>query len=426
MKLAYPFEQRTLDNGLRVIVSEDHGTPAVAVCLWYDVGARNEAKDKTGFAHLFEHIMFQGSRNVKGTDHFDILQSLGATLNGTTSFDRTNYFETVPSQHFTTALWLEADRMGTLVEALDQANLDNQRDVVKNERRQRYDNIPYGTMWERIIDAVFPKGHQYDHMPIGSMEHLTAASLQDCIDFWRTYYGPNNAVLSVVGDVDTAEAFAEVEKYFGSIPAIPEPARPDDTPIGPMIDPPRITFNETVPAERWVGVWRVPAAGTEEVEALNLAAAVLTTGQASRLTERLVRDKQVALGVVSGTQELIGGTSLFMVQVTARSGASLEEIESLVTSEIALLAESGPTERELERACALVESSLLSGLSTLEARADVFCEMTTLFGEPGRINDLVDLMTAPTAAEIQAAVVRHLDPANRAVFTYVIAGEEQA
>ena len=191
-----------LDNGLRVVLSEDHLTPVAAVCLWYDVGSRHEVKGRTGLAHLFEHLMFQGSAQVKGNGHFELVQGAGGSLNGTTSFERTNYFETMPAHQLELALWLEADRMGSLLAALDEESLENQRDVVKNERRQRYDNVPYGTAFERLTALAYPEGHPYHHTPIGSMADLDAATLDDARAFFRTYYAPNNAVLAIVGDID--------------------------------------------------------------------------------------------------------------------------------------------------------------------------------------------------------------------------------
>lgn len=211
--------EHRLANGLRVVLSEDHLTPVAAVCLWYDVGSRHEVKGRTGLAHLFEHLMFQGSAQVKGNGHFELVQGAGGSLNGTTSFERTNYFETMPAHQLELALWLEADRMGSLLAALDDESMENQRDVVKNERRQRYDNVPYGTAFEKLTALAYPEGHPYHHTPIGSMADLDAATLEDARAFFRTYYAPNNAVLSVVGDIDPEQTLAWIEKYFGSIAA---------------------------------------------------------------------------------------------------------------------------------------------------------------------------------------------------------------
>src|SRR5271165_2923296 len=211
--------EHRLDNGLRLVLAEDHLTPVAAVCVWYDVGSRHEVAGRTGLAHLFEHLMFQGSAQVKGNGHFELVQGAGGSLNGTTSFERTNYFETMPANQLELALWLEADRMGSLLAALDEESLQNQRDVVKNERRQRYDNVPYGTAFERLVALAFPAGHPYHHTPIGSMADLDAATLADAQAFFRANYAPNNAVLSIVGDIHPEETLAWVQKYFGSIPA---------------------------------------------------------------------------------------------------------------------------------------------------------------------------------------------------------------
>ncbi|RQX16763.1 peptidase M16, partial [Micromonospora chalcea] len=224
----WPIETTRLDNGLRVVVSEDRTAPAVAVNLWYDVGSRHEPAGQTGFAHLFEHLMFEGSVNVAKTEHMKLIQGAGGSLNATTNPDRTNYFETVPAEHLELALWLEADRMGGLVPALTQETLDNQRDVVKNERRQRYENVPYGDAWLRLLPLLYPPGHPYHHATIGSMADLNAADLATFQEFHSTYYAPNNAVLTVVGDTTAAEVFGLADKYFGGLAARADiPAAPD-------------------------------------------------------------------------------------------------------------------------------------------------------------------------------------------------------
>ena len=223
------FSQRRLPNGLRVIVAPDHLAPVVAINLWYDVGSRHEQPGKTGFAHLFEHFMFQGSRHVSKSEHMSLIQGAGGVNNATTFFDRTNYFETLPSHQLDLGLWLEADRMATLLDALSQENLDNQREVVKNEKRQSYDNRPYGSFYEKLMAAVFPADHPYHHTPIGSMADLDAASLDDVISFFREWYAPNNAVLTIAGDVTTDEGFAAADRWFGPIPAnaaLAQPALP--------------------------------------------------------------------------------------------------------------------------------------------------------------------------------------------------------
>src|ERR1035437_7179006 len=256
------FTDERLANGLRLIISEDHLAPVVAVCIWYNVGSKHEVPGKTGFAHLFEHVMFQGSGHVAKTDHMALVQAAGGTLNGTTFLDRTNYFETVPSHQLELALWLEADRMATLLDALNQENLDNQRDVVKNEKRSSYDNRPYGTWFHKLQEHLFPPEHPYHHPTIGSMEDLDAASLEDVAAFFRTYYAPNNAVLSIVGDVDPAQARAWAGHYFGPLaanPAIPA-FDPDPLPLtlGGEI---RETVPDRVPLPRIYVGFRAPPLG---------------------------------------------------------------------------------------------------------------------------------------------------------------------
>jgi predicted Zn-dependent peptidase len=215
--LDIPIDTYVLDNGLRVTLSEDHATPIVAVNLWYHVGSANEREGRTGFAHLFEHMLFQGSEHVAANEHFEVIQRAGGTLNGSTWLDRTNYYETLPAHRLELALWLEADRMGRLLPAMTQEKLDTQRDVVKNERRWSVDNQPYGTWWERLPALCFPPDHPFHHSLIGSMEHLSAASLEDVAEFFRTWYGPDNAVLSVVGDFDAKEARAMIQRHFGPL-----------------------------------------------------------------------------------------------------------------------------------------------------------------------------------------------------------------
>jgi len=264
--------EHRLDNGLRLVLSEDHLTPVAAVCLWYDVGSRQEVKGRTGLAHLFEHLMFQGSAQVKGNGHFELVQGAGGSLNGTTSFERTNYFETMPAHQLELALWLEADRMGSLLAALDEESMENQRDVVKNERRQRYDNVPYGTAFERMTALVYPEGHPYHHTPIGSMADLDAVTLDDARAFFRTNYAPNNAVLAIVGDIDPEQTRRWVEKYFGSIPSYDAVVPPRDGTLPDIIGKElREEIQEEVPARALMAAYRLPHDGTRACDAAELA-----------------------------------------------------------------------------------------------------------------------------------------------------------
>ena len=287
------FSDERLANGLRLIVAEDHLAPVVAVNVWYDVGSKHEQPGKTGFAHLFEHVMFQGSKHVAKAEHIALVQAAGGTMNGTTWLDRTNYFETLPSHQLELALWLEADRMATLLDALSQENLDNQREVVKNEKRWSYDNRPYGSWQEKLQAHLYPPEHPYHHSTIGSMEDLDAASLEDVSDFFRTYYAPNNAVISIVGDVDTAAVRASVERFFGGIPA-----NPSIPPLGDLSLPPtlggeiRETVTDRVPLPRVYFGFRAPRYGDPRLDALDVAGQILAGGKGSRLHRRLVRDER--------------------------------------------------------------------------------------------------------------------------------------
>ena len=303
------YTDQRLPNGLRLIVAEDHLAPVVAVNLWYNVGSRHEVAGKTGFAHLFEHVMFQGSANVGKAEHMALVQSAGGTLNGTTWADRTNYFETMPAHQLELALWLEADRMGTLLDALDQANLDNQREVVKNEKRWSYDNRPYGSWMEKMLGHLYPPGHPYHHPTIGSMADLDAASLDDVRAFFATYYAPNNAVLSVVGDCDRAQVRAWAERYFGPIAANPAiPPLPDMT-LPPLLgEERRETVEDQVPLARVYVAFRAPAFGDTRLDAIDLSTQILTGGKGSRLHRRLVREECLAQDVA--TLQVPGGAAL--------------------------------------------------------------------------------------------------------------------
>src|SRR5689334_22462506 len=294
MPLDYPIAERTLANGLRVVVSEDHTVPNVTVNLWVNVGSRHEVEGRTGFAHLFEHLMFQGSRNVASGEHFSRLMAEGGRLNATTWFDRTNYFETVPKGAYELALWMEADRHGHLLDAVNQANLDNQRDVVKEEKRQRYDNVPYGNALIDMYAAIFPEGHPYHHPTIGSMEDLDAASLEDVHAFYRRFYGPNNTVLTLVGDLTPEEGFAAAERYFGALPASAHPSEGIRAQLEPLAGAVRVDRAGKVPNDRLHIAFRLPVDNTEEYFAASLAIDAIGGLSTSRLVQRLVRREQVA------------------------------------------------------------------------------------------------------------------------------------
>jgi predicted Zn-dependent peptidase len=420
------FTDERLPNGLRVIIAEDHLAPVVAVCIWYDVGSKHEVEGKTGFAHLFEHVMFQGSRHVAKTEHMSLVQAAGGTMNGTTWLDRTNYFETMPSHQLELALWLEADRMGTLLDALNQANLDNQREVVKNEKRSSYDNRPYGQWFHKLQAHVFPASHPYHHPTIGSMEDLDAASIEDVAAFFRTYYAPNNAVLAIAGDVDPAQARAWVERYFGSIPA-----NPTIPPLGDLSLPPtlggevREVVEDRVPLARHYFGFRAPRFGDRRSDAMDVAAQILAGGKGSRLYRRLVREDRVAQDVAFFSLGLIGGASIVAGQATVRPGVDLDVVERAFEEELERLGREPVTDDELARARALIETYELEALQRVDERADRLAMYATLLDDPDMINRQLDRYLAVTAADIQAVAAEFLRPDNRVVLTYVPAAESE-
>lgn len=414
------FAQRRLSNGLRVIVAPDHVAPVVAVNLWYDVGSRHEQPGRTGFAHLFEHFMFQGSRHVAKAEHMAVVQGAGGVTNATTYFDRTNYFETLPSHQLDVGLWLEADRMATLLDALSQENLDNQRDVVKNEKRQSYDNRPYGSFYEKLMAAVFPVGHPYHHTPIGSMEDLDAASLEDVIDFFRTWYVPDNAVLTMAGDVDVESAFASAERYFGPIPAGGERPAWQAPPIGPRIGAEvREVVPDDVPLERVHVGFRIPAYGTPEFDALEVATHILAGGRGSRLYRRMVRDEQVAQDVAFFALPMVAGASVVAGWVTARPESSAGAVEAILLEELERIASEPVAADELVRAHALIETAELSALSRMEEVADRLSMFATYFDDPDLINRQLSRYLAVDAAAIRTAAEAVFRPDDRVVLTYV-------
>ncbi len=411
--------EHRLDNGLRVVLSEDHLTPVAAVCLWYDVGSRHEVQGRTGLAHLFEHLMFQGSAQISGNGHFELVQGAGGSLNGTTSFERTNYFETMPAHQLELALWLEADRMGTLLTALDQESLDNQRDVVKNERRQRYDNVPYGTAFERLSAMVYPAGHPYHHIPIGSMADLDAASLADAQEFFRTYYAPNNAVLSVVGDIDPEQTLGWIEKYFGSIPGHDGKRPPRDGSLPEVLgEELRELVREEVPARALMAAYRLPEDGSRESDAADLALTALGGGESSRLHNRLVRRDRTAVAAGFGLLRLAGAPSLGWLDVKTSADAEIEDIEAAIDEELARFATEGPTPEEMERAQAQLEREWLDRLATVGGRADELCKYTVLFGDPQLALTAVQRILEITPDEVRTVAAARLRPDNRAVLVY--------
>jgi predicted Zn-dependent peptidase len=419
MPLDYQIAEHTLANGLRVIVSEDHSVPVVTVNLWVNVGSRHEVEGRTGFAHLFEHLMFQGSRNVASGEHFSALMAAGGRLNATTWFDRTNYFETVPRGAMDLALWMEADRHGHLLDAVNQENLDNQRDVVKEEKRQRYDNVPYGNALIDIYAAIFPKDHPYHHATIGSMEDLDAASVQDVHEFFRRYYGPNNTVLTLVGDLTPDEGFASAERYFGPLAASAAVSRQPVEPLAPLSEPIRDEHMEDVPSDRLHVAFRLPVDDTPEFFASSLAMDIIGGLATSRLYQRLVRREQIANSVSAHAMGFVDGVSLGFIGIDVADGCCADAVEAAACEELIRFAAEGPTEIEMESAMAQTERGWLSALASQEERADHICHHATLQGDSGYINTFLDRLGEVTAAHVQQAAALWLVPQARAVVAYL-------
>ncbi|HXF49060.1 MAG TPA: pitrilysin family protein [Verrucomicrobiae bacterium] len=411
------FEKYQLPNGLEVILSEDHRLPLVAVNLWYHVGPANEDPGRTGFAHLFEHMMFQGSKHVEGDSHFKLLEASGASdINGTTDFDRTNYFETLPSNQLELALWLEADRMGFLLDKLTQANLSNQQDVVRNERRQSVENRPYGIVEEEMFHQLYPSNHPYYASVIGSHADIQAAQLEDVKKFFKLFYAPNNASLAIVGDIDIAKTKKLVEKYFGSL------KRGADVPKLNVTTPPITSERRTVVADRIelprvYMAWITPSIFKEGDAEGGVAAQILGGGKSSRLYKKLVYEKQIAQDVLAEQYSLILG-SVFYVQVTARPGHSAEEIEAAINEELELLRSQGPTEAEVERAKNVIETGIIRGLETLGGFGGVADRLNMYnhyLGTPDYLQQDISRYRKVTPVSVQNFAQTYLRNENRAV-----------
>ena len=420
-----PVESYHLPNGLHVVLSEDHTAPIVAVNLWYHVGSANERLERTGFAHLFEHMLFQGSANVEANEHFELVQRAGGTLNGSTWLDRTNYYETVPSHQIALALWLEADRMGRMLPGLTQQKLDTQRDVVKNERRWSVDNQPYGTWWERLPALCFPEEHPFHHSLIGSMEHLTDASLDDVADFFRTYYTPDNAVLTVAGDFDRIETMRLIEEYYGPIArGAPRPPLRDMTLPPTFGETRRVVVPDAVALPRLFVACRTPVFGTDGYYAASLAAAILGLRTGCRLEQSLVRKQRLASQASAFTYDLAKGSDLLVIDATAHPDVTPEQLEAAVLAELDQMHQHGVTDVEVQRARALIETSFVTSMQSATERADQLSRFATYFGDASLINEQVERYGATTTAAVSALARERLGPDNRALLLYVPAEEQ--
>lgn len=409
-----------LSNGLFVVLSEDHTAPIVAVNLWYHVGSANERTGRTGFAHLFEHMLFQGSANVSSNEHFELIQRAGGTLNGSTWLDRTNYYETVPSNQLELAIWLEANRMGYLLPAMTQQKLDTQRDVVQNERRWSMDNQPYGTWWERLPALAFPPEHPFHHSLIGSMADLDSASLADIATFFSTYYTPDNAVLSIAGDFDPVDVRNMTERHFGAIPrGQGKPPLPDMSLPATFGGPLREVVPDDVMLPRLFVASRSPVFGSEDYFTASVTSAILGLKKGSRLHRSLVREQQVAAEATAFTYDLAKGSDLLVVDVTARPETTADELERVVHAELDRFAAEGATRDDVARAIALIETDLVATLQSAGDRADRLSMFTTYFGDPELVNVQAERYRAVTVERVNVFAREHLGAANRACLLYV-------
>jgi zinc protease len=416
------FERYTLDNGLTVILHEDHSAPVAVAVVVYHVGSKNEKPGRTGFAHLFEHMMFQGSQHVGDDQHFKLLQEVGGNVNGSTNTDRTNYFEVVPSNSLELALYLESDRMGFLLPAMTQEKLDNQRDVVKNERRQNVDNQPYGTSFEKIAKALYPEGHPYSWPVIGYMEDLSAASLQDVMDFFRIYYAPNNATLAIAGDFRPSQVKEWVEKYFGTLPRGSAITRPEASPVV-LTEDERMVFEDRVQLPRLYLTWPSAAMNTREDAVLDVLTDILASGKTSRMYKSMVYDGQTAQSVNAYQygQEIAGQLG---VEVTAKPGKTLTEMETAVNAELEKLLKEGVTEKEIQTSLNNKESDIINSRSTVLGKANGLATYHALTGDPQNYNRELERFKGITPREV-LEVARKFLTGNKVVLSIVPQGKPE-
>jgi predicted Zn-dependent peptidase len=409
--LHIPFKQYTLDNGLRVILSEDHSAPTYSLSITYDVGSRDEKAGHTGFAHLFEHMMFQGSQNVGKGEHFSLISNNGGDFNGTTSEDRTNYFENLPANQLDLGLFLESDRMRSL--AVNQANLDNQRNAVQEEKRLGHDNQPYGESFDTVSETAYDT-FSYKHSVIGSMEDLNAATLQDVEAFFKRYYAPNNAVLTLVGDFKSEEALAKIKQYFGSIPAQPAPPRPDTSEPEQKGERQKTIDDQFAQVPLIQIAYKAPPSNEQDFVALDVLGDILCTGDSSRLYQILVKEKQQALQVQESS---IGrrGPSLIEFLAFVKPGVDPKEIEKSLTAEIERVKTEGVTARELEKIRMRDEREDVAQLQSSLNRAIALGQYAVFFHDPNMINTLVDKVHKVTQADIQRVAKEYLVDAHKTV-----------
>jgi predicted Zn-dependent peptidase len=409
------FTDTKLKNGLRVIISEDHAAPVVAVAVTYNVGSRDERKGRTGFAHLFEHMMFKGSENVGPGEHPYLIFSNGGTMNGTTNKDRTLYFEVLPANQLDLALFLEADRMRSL--DISKLNLDNQINAVQEERRLRLDNQPYGRVFERLDDLAY-ENFAYEHSVIGSMADLSAANVDDVASFFKMYYAPNNAVLTIVGDVDTKATLAKVEKYFGSIRTQPAPPKVDMT-EPPQKEERRDTIEDALARLPRIDMaYKIPPANSPDDDALTVLATILSSGRSSRFTENIVRQKQLATSVFAGSAES-RGPGLFNIVGTAAPGKPIAELEAAIEEEIEKVKTGPIADWEMDKARNGARNGLVSSLGSSLQRAVLLGQYALYYDNPDLINTRAQKIEQVTAADVQRVARQYLVKTGRTVVVTV-------
>ncbi len=410
-------EDYKLSNGLRVVLNEDHSAPLVAINVWYHVGSKNERVGRTGFAHLFEHMLFSGSEHVGNNEHFRYVQSVGGVLNGTTFFDRTNYFETLPSNYLALGLWLESDRMGFFLPALTQEKLDIQREVVKEERRQRYDNVPYGTAFERLLHLAYDPDYSYHWPTIGSMEDLAAASLDDIREFFATWYRPDNAVLTLVGDFVPGQARRLIEQYFGDIQPGGKFPR-FESKRNPMPSERRETFPSIVQLPRIYRLYHLPKMGEHDWIAADMLCTVLGSDKASRLDRALVHEQQIAQDVAAYVLPT-ESTGILMMHATAKEDIDIGRLERAMDDEISRLLAGGITDDELTRSRVRAEVEYAHQIENYDTRADMIAMLATYFGDPQRVHTWLDAYNRATTDDLARVARTYLTPENRTTSVFV-------
>src|SRR5262245_46569734 len=407
------FKEFTLKNGLRVLLAEDHSAPTYSICATYNVGSRDEKPGRTGFAHLFEHMLFQGSENVGKGEHFILVQNNGGSANGTTNIDRTNYYETLPANQLELGIFLEADRMRA--PAITQANFDNQRLTVQEERRQSYDNRPYGKTYEAVIGLAYDN-FPYKHSTIGSMEDLNAATVEDAEAFFRTYYAPNNAVLALVGDFKIDVALDLIKKYFENIPAQTPPAAPDMSEPEQKGERRKVIEDGFAQTPRLDLVYKIPPGNTPDWYALEVLGHVLSNGVSSRLYQKFVKEKELALSVYADANEY-RGPSLFWFSIMARPTTDLGELEKLLYQEITRLQDEAITESELEKVHMQLRRQRAQPLSSSRLRAASLAHSAVYYNDPPLINSIWDHYEKVTRADLQRVARVYFKETNRTVVT---------